>query len=69
MVFDVESQLDLHNDVNQFGCDEDGCGICFTSKYLADLHELEAHPGTSYARDHIPQSTKKDFANGRRYSP
>ena len=67
MLFNLNDDLDNHNDSHQFGCDKDECDICFTSKYLADLHELESHPETSYARDHIPQSTKEDFANGRRY--
>ena len=68
-LFDKHNLLELHNELNQFGCDEDDCGLCFPSKYLADLHELEFHPETSYAEKHIPDSTKEDFSKGRRCSP
>ena len=64
--FPSKDDLDLHNELNQYGCDEDECGMCFTSKYLADLHELEMHPETSYARIHIPDTTKVDYINGKR---
>jgi hypothetical protein len=60
--FETEHQLELHDARNQFGCED--CSICFTSKFYADLHELDKHPGTSYARDHIPDSTKLQFASG-----
>ena len=58
--FTTRSQLQLHDEMHQFGCDE--CFLCFTSKIYADLHQLEAHPETSYVRDHIPYSTKQHFA-------
>ena len=59
--FETSNQLQHHNETYQFGCEE--CFICFTSKFYADLHELEKHPGTTYARDHIPNSTKLMFAS------
>ena len=55
-----EKELENHDQTHQFGCDD--CFLCFTSKFLADLHQLEKHPGTSYARDHIPSTTKMHFA-------
>ena len=57
-------ELENHNEEHQYGCDD--CYLCFTSKYIADLHELEMHPGTTYARDHIPDTTKIQFAAGHR---
>ena len=36
---------------------------CYTSQYLADLHELAEHPGTYYALHIIPHSTKLKFAH------
>ena len=57
-------ELKHHTDSHGWGCDE--CFICYTSKYLADLHELEHHPGTSYAHNHIPESTKMDFRARKR---
>ena len=59
--FETRKQLEDHNETYQFCCDEDECNICFTSKFLVDLHELEKHPDTTYARDHIPDSTKLHF--------
>ena len=59
-------QLEDLNNENQWGCDE--CFICYTSKFYADLHELEEHPDTSYVRDHIPTSTKLQFAAEVRWS-
>ena len=53
--------MEQHNEMNEWGCDE--CYLCYTSKFFADLHELEIHPGTSYARDHIPKETKLQFAS------
>ena len=64
--FNTREELELHTELHPYGCDEDECGFCYTSKYLADLHELEAHPETSYVRDHIPALTKEDFARGKR---
>ena len=61
-VFETRSQLELHDKMNQFGCEE--CYICFTSKFCADLHELEKHPDTSYVVNHIPYTTKLQFAAG-----
>ena len=58
--FRTRSQLQLHDETNQFGCDD--CFLCFTTKFYADLHQLEAHPDTSYVRDHVPHSTKQHFA-------
>ena len=58
--FESEEHLNNHTEIHGWGCDE--CLICYTSKYLVDLHELEMHPGTSYARDHIPEATKIQFA-------
>ena len=57
--FESEQQLHQHSESHGYGCDE--CFICYTSKYLVDLHELQEHPETSYARDHIPESTKIEF--------
>ena len=45
---------------NQWGCDE--CFICYTSKFQAELPELEEHPDTFYVHDHNPTSTKLQFA-------
>ena len=58
---ECEKELENHDQTHQFGCDD--CFLCFTSKFLADLHQLEKHPGTSYARDHIPSTTKMHFAS------
>ena len=58
--FETTKQLQHHEEKNQFGCDE--CFHCYTSKFYADLHELEQHPDTFYVRDHIPSSTKEHFA-------
>jgi hypothetical protein len=57
--FETTNQLQQHEEMNQFGCDE--CFLCYTSKFYADLHELEQHPDTFYVRDHIPSSTKQHF--------
>ena len=58
--FLTEQTLQIHSDEYEWGCDE--CSLCLTSKYLADLHELEFHPdSTAYIRDHIPDCTKKLF--------
>ena len=67
--FERKGELDLHIELHGYGCDEDECRISFTSKYLADLHELEIHPETTYARDYIPSSTKDDFERGKRCTP
>ena len=58
--FKTRSQLEHHDEKHPFGCDD--CFLCFTSKFYADLHQLETHPETSYVRDHIPYSTKQQFA-------
>ena len=58
-VFETEEQREQHDETHQFGCED--CGICFTSKYYADLHELAKHPGTFYALNYIPHSTKLQF--------
>ena len=65
-IFGRKEELDAHNEMNQFGCEE--CCFCFTSKYLADLHELETHPEDVdfYIINHVPETTKRDFANGKR---
>ena len=63
-VFETKRQLEHHDETNQFGCEE--CYICFTSKFRADLHELEKHPDTSYVVNHIPYTTKLQFAAGFR---
>ena len=57
--FKSKDDLELHYEANQWGCDE--CYLCYTSKELADLHELAEHPGTFYALQHIPNSTKLKF--------
>ena len=44
--FETLEQLQDHEEMNQFGCDE--CFHCYTSKFYADLHELEQHPDTFY---------------------
>ena len=58
--FETRKQLEDHNETYQFCCDEDECNICFTSKFLVDLHELEKHPDTTYACDHILDATSID---------
>ena len=58
--FEIEENLQKY----EFGCDE--CYICYKSKFHVDLHELEKHPDTTYARDHIPYPTKLQFAAGCR---
>ena len=65
-VFENKAELEKHNETYQFGCED--CFICFTSKFYADLHELELHddPENCYVRDHIPNSTKLQFAVGVR---
>ena len=65
-VFENKEELKDHNEIYQFGCED--CYLCFTSKYYADLHELELHnhPDNCYVRDHIPNSTKLEFAAGAR---
>jgi len=60
-VFETADQLAQHNETYGFGCED--CFICYTSKLNVDLHELEMHPDTSYAREHIPTSTKLHFAS------
>ena len=55
-----QSHPQIKSTPDQFGCDE--CFHCYTSKFYADLHELEQHPDTFYVRDHIPSSTKEHFA-------
>ena len=37
--FETTKQLQHHEEMNQFGWDE--CFHCYTSKFYADLHELE----------------------------
>ena len=59
--FETRDQLTDHDELHQFGCDD--CGICYTSQYFADLHELAEHPGTYYALNIIPHSTKLQFAH------
>ena len=56
-----EKELENHDQTHQFGCDD--CFLCFTSKFLADIHQLEKHHGTSYARINIPSTTKMHFAS------
>jgi hypothetical protein len=63
-VFETKRQLELHDEMNQFGCED--FYICFTSKFHADLHELKKHPDTSYVVNHIPYTTKLQFAAGFR---
>ena len=60
--FENETELNKHNEKFEFGCED--CSICFTSKLMYDLHELEKHPDSNYARDIIPQTTKLQFAAG-----
>ena len=66
--FESEETLKSHTDLHEWGCDD--CYLCFTTKYNADLHELEHHghelDSIAYIRDHIPQSTKNLFAAGHR---
>ena len=53
---------------DEWGCED--CLLCFTTKYSADLHELEHHADApdsiAYIRDYIPETTKKMFAAGHR---
>ena len=62
--FETENMLKNHIDTHEWGCDD--CTLCFTSKYFADMHELEKHNDTpdsiNYIRDHIPETTKRLFA-------
>ena len=66
--FESEEMLQTHGDEHGWGCDD--CLLCFTSKYLADLHELEHHAESpdsiGYIRDYIPETTKRLFALGHR---
>ena len=63
--FNSEEGLQNHRDNHEWGCDD--CYLCLTSKYLADLHELEFHPDSmDYINNHIPDTTKKLFAAGHR---
>ena len=66
--FLTEDMLKNHMDEHGWGCDD--CYLCFTSKYCADLHELEYHhdtpDGIRYIQDHIPDTTKRLFEAGHR---
>ena len=66
--FENEEELKTHTDQHEWGCED--CNVCFTTKYSADLHELEHHADSpdsiSYIRDYIPESTKRMFAAGHR---
>ena len=55
------------HDTAQFCCDD--CGICYRTQEAADLHTLELHPDTHYARTYIPLSTKVLFANSQTRKP
>lgn len=61
-IFLDEDEFRIH-DSFQFCCDE--CFICFPTRIAADLHELEAHPGSFYATTYIPDSTKQMFVNNK----
>ena len=60
-VFETGEELVQHDESHQFGCED--CHLCFTTQFLADLHELANHPGTVYAVNYIPHSTKVYFVN------
>ena len=66
--FETVATLQNHTDQHDWGCDE--CQLCFTTKYLVDLHELEHHghhpDSIAYIRDHIPETTKRLFEAGHR---
>ena len=62
--FESEGKLQEHIERYEFGCDE--CQICYTTKFHVDLHELEKHADSTYARDHVPYTTKLQFAAGCR---
>ena len=66
---ETDEQLQNHVQEHEWGCDD--CKLCCTSKYFADLHELEHHGDTldsiRYIRDDIPESTKRLFAAGHRF--
>ena len=63
--YDTEKGLQDHRDNHEWGCDD--CYLCLSSKYLADLHELEYHPDSiDFIHNHIPDTTKKLFADGHR---
>ena len=63
-IFENERKLKEHQDKHEFGCDE--CYICYETKFHVDLHELEKHANSTYARDHIPYTTKLLFSAGCR---
>ena len=63
-IFENERKLKEHQDKHEFGCDE--CYICYETKFHVDLHELEKHGNSTYARDHIPYTTKLQFSAGCR---
>ena len=63
-IFESEKNLQEHQEIHEFGCDE--CYICYKTKFHVDLHELEKHPHSTYARDHIPYTTKLQYAAGCR---
>ena len=63
-IFETDKILQEHLKIHEFGCDE--CFICYKTKFHVDLHELEKHPHSTYARDHIPYTTKLQYAAGCR---
>ena len=63
-IFDDERNLKEHLDTHEFGCDD--CYTCYKTKFHVDLHELEKHPDSAYAQNHIPYTTKLQFAAGCR---
>ena len=54
--------LNQHLEEHQYGCEEEECRICFPSQYQSHLLQLECHPHTDFVRNHILESTKRDFA-------
>ena len=66
--FETDDQFQNHMQEHEWGCDD--CKFCCTSKYFADLLELEHHGSTPdsirYIRDDIPEATKRLFAAGHR---
>ena len=68
VIFEAENALKEHIDDHEWGCDD--CSLCLTSKYLADLHEIEYHgfepDSILYIQNHVPESTKKQYEAGHR---
>ena len=57
--FESMEALKVHNDTHEYCCEE--CLICYDNQEESDMHELEVHPGSHYANNYVPNSTKVLF--------